>query len=57
MICPICGAFSPDDPETGYQGGEPCPSCASEGWTLTASGDLINEQEPQEVDEFDQVRR
>jgi hypothetical protein len=28
MECPSCGAWSPPDPETGYDADDLCPDCA-----------------------------
>lgn len=56
--CPTCGAWSPDDPETGVFD-DICPSCKEDGFTITADGEIIREREGEEepVTEFDSVRR
>lgn len=41
MTCSACGAWSPGDPSTGYDADDLCPRCVREGWTLTASGELV----------------
>ena len=35
--CGVCGAYGPDDPETGYAE-EVCPDCASRGWERDRRG-------------------
>lgn len=51
MTCDICGAWSPGDPETGYDADRVCPSCGNEGWTDTAHGLVVNERNI--TDEFE----
>lgn len=55
--CQVCGAWSPEDRDTGHEDAGPCPSCAAEGWTITASGELVNESEAPERDAFNETRR
>ena len=58
MTCPVCGCWSPDDSETGYGADELCPSCKDDGFMITADGHIVHrDQGPEDVDEFDQVRR
>ena len=57
MECPMCGCWAPDDPETGYGADSLCPSCQADGFTETAQGELVNDQDEADVDAFEQVRR
>lgn len=57
MICPLCGAFSPPDPETGADFDEVCPSCGERGFTTTSDGTIIRELDVDEPDDLDQVIR
>ena len=60
MTCPVCNAWAPDDPETGYGADGLCPGCQAAGWVETGDGEYVNDRdaaEPEPVSEFDQVRR
>ena len=52
MICPACGRYAPPDPETGYDADDICPTCARDGWTIDARGDVVRELDRPEVRNF-----
>ena len=47
MTCPICGLDTGPDPDTGYDGSDPCPSCTTEGWIQLSDGTYENERQTQ----------
>lgn len=40
MECPVCGRYAPPDPDTGYDGDDICSTCAAEGFTIMADGNI-----------------
>ncbi len=44
MKCPICGAWAPPDPETGYDAEELCGACQADGYSETLDGQIVREE-------------
>lgn len=59
MTCVKCGAWAPEDPNTGADGDGICPRCEADGYELTDAGEIVNTHEPPviPVDDFEQTRR
>ncbi len=58
MSCPVCGAWSSMDPDTGYDGPDICPSCGAEGWVealIDGHVEIVNERD--EIIVVDEVVR